>query len=73
MPLVVFMESGSEVASIFSSGSFETIVHPNRKRLLLSQLTLREEFVEKKYQVFDILDLLLILVQVNLPSQVERV
>ena len=30
-----------------------SIVHPNRKRFLLSQSTLREEFVEKKYQVFD--------------------
>ena len=27
------------------------IVHRNRKRFLLSQSTLREEFVEKKYQV----------------------
>ena len=30
------------------------IVHQNRKRFFLSQSTLREEFVEKKYQVFDI-------------------
>ena len=29
------------------------IVHRNRKRFLLSQSTLREEFVEKKYQVLD--------------------
>ena len=49
------------------------IVHQNRKRSLLSQSTLREEFVEKKYQVFDIIDLLIILVQVNLSSPVERV
>ena len=47
------------------------IVHRNRKRFLLSQSTLREEFVEKKYQVFDIIGLLTILVQVNLSSPVE--
>ena len=29
------------------------IVHRNRKRFLISRSTLREEFVEKKYQVFD--------------------
>ena len=50
-----------------------SIVHRNRKRFLLSQSTLREEFVEKKYQVFDIKGLLTILVQVNLSSPVERV
>ena len=50
-----------------------SIVHRNRKRFLLSQSTLREEFVEKKYQMFDIIDLLTILVQVNLSSPVERV
>ena len=49
------------------------IVHRNRKRSLLSQSTLREEFVEKKYQVYDIEGLLTILVQVNLSSSVERV
>ena len=49
------------------------IVHRNRKRFLLSQSTLRDEFVEKKYQVFDIIGLLTILVQVNLSSPVERV
>ena len=49
-----------------------SIVHRNRKRFLLSQSTLREEFVKKKYQVFDIIGLLTILVQVNL-SSVERV
>ena len=32
-----------------------SIVHRNRKRFLLSQSTLREEFVEKMYQVFDII------------------
>ena len=46
------------------------IVYRNRKRLLLSQSTLREEFVEKTYQVYDIKGLL---VQVNLSSPVERV
>ena len=45
----------------------------NRKRFLLSQSTLREKFVEKKYQVFDVIGLLIILVQVNLSSPVERV
>ena len=50
-----------------------SIVHRNRKRFLLSQSTLREEFVEKKYQVFDIIGLLTVLVQVNLSSPVERV
>ena len=49
------------------------IVHRNRKRFLLSQSTLREEFVEKTYQVFDVIGLLTILVQVNLSSPVERV
>ena len=49
------------------------IVHRNRKRFLLSQSTLREEFAEKTYQVFDIISLLIILVQVNLSSPVERV
>ena len=50
------------------------IVHRNRNRKrFLSQSTLREEFVEKKYQVFDIIGLLTILVQVNLSSPVERV
>ena len=49
------------------------IVHRNRKRFHLSQSTLREEFVEKKYQVFDIIGLLNILVQVNLTSPVERI
>ena len=50
-----------------------SIVHRNRKRFLLSQSTPREEFAEKKYQVFDIIGLLTILVQANLSSPVERV
>ena len=45
----------------------------NRKRFFLSQSTLREELVEKKYQVFDIVGPLIILVQVNLSSPMERV
>ena len=48
-------------------------VDRNRKRFLLSQSTLREEFAEKKYQGFDIVSLLIIPVQVNLSSPVERV
>ena len=55
------------------SRSGPSIVHRNRKRFLVSQSTLREELVEKKYQVFDIIGLLTILVQVNLSSPVERV
>ena len=49
------------------------IVHRKRKRSHLLQSTLREEFAEKKYQVFDIIDVLIILVHVNLSSPVERV
>ena len=49
------------------------IIHLNRKRFFLSQSTLREEFVEKKYQLFDIVGPRIILVQVNLCSPVERV
>ena len=49
------------------------IVHRNRKRSLLSQSTLREDFVEKQYQVFDVIGFLTILVQVNPSSPVERV
>ena len=49
------------------------IIHRNRKRFFLSQSTLREEFVEKKYQLFDIVGPLIILVHVNLSSPVERV
>ena len=45
------------------------IGHRNRRRLLS---TLREEFVEKRYQVFDIIGLLLILSQVNLSSPVSE-
>ena len=49
------------------------IIRRNRKRLLQSQSTPREEFVEKKYQVFDIIGLLIILVLMNPSSPVERV
>ena len=49
------------------------IIHRNRKRFFLSQSTLREELVEKKYQLFDIVGPLIIIVQVNLSSPVERV
>ena len=49
------------------------IIPRNMKRFFLSQSTLREEFVEKKYEVFDIVGSLIILVQVNLSSPVERV
>ena len=60
-----------------SSGASTTvgpyIVYRNRKRFLLSQSTLREDCVEKKDQVFDITDLLIVLAQVNLSSPVERV
>ena len=62
------LTSGTSAAVVGPS-----IVHRNRKRFLLSQSTLREEFVEKKYQVFDIIGLLTVLVQVNLSSPVERV
>ena len=58
---------------LYKYSSRSSIVHRNRKRFLVSQSTLREEFVEKKYQVFDIAGLLTILVQVNLSSPVERV
>ena len=61
------LKSGTSTAVVPS------IVHRNRKRFLLSQSTLREEFAEKKYQVFDIIGLLTILVQVKLSSPVERV
>ena len=44
------LTSGASTAG----GSY--IAHRNRERFLLSQSTLREEFVEKKYQVFDIAD-----------------
>ena len=49
------------------------IIPRNMKRFFLSQSTLREEFVEKRYQVFDIVGSLIILVQVNLSSPAERV
>ena len=56
---VVFTSSGASTAL----GSY--IGHRNRRRLLS---TLREEFAEKKYQVFDVIRLLLILSHVNLSS-----
>ena len=69
------MSEGYEVPTELpgSTGVGPSIVHRNRKRFLVSQSTLREELVEKKYQVFDIIGLLTILVQVNLSSPVERV
>ena len=48
------------------------IIHRNRKRFFLSQSTLREKFVEKKYQMFNIVRPLIILAQVNPFSPVER-
>ena len=58
------------LASGASTALGSYIGHRNRRRLLS---TLREEFVEKKYQVFDIIGLLLIVSQVNFSSPVERV
>ena len=58
------------LASDASTALGSYIGHRNRRHLLS---TLREEFVEKKYQVFAIIGLLLILSQVNLSSPVERV
>ena len=50
------------------------IIPRNRKGFFLSESMLRETFVEKKFQVFDIIvGPLIILVQVNLSSPVERV
>ena len=49
------------------------IIPRNRKGFFLSESTLREKFVEKKFQAFDIVGPLIILVQVNLSSLVERV
>ena len=51
------------LASGASTALGSYIGHRNRRRLLS---TLREEFVEKKYQVFDMIGLLLILSHVNL-------
>ena len=65
VPAGVTQEEGNTVGP--------SIVHRNRKRFLVSQSTLQEEFVEKKYQVFDIIGLLTILVQVNLSPPVKRV
>ena len=58
------------LASGASTALGSYIGHRNKRRLLS---TLREEFVEKKYKVFDIIGLLLILSQVNPSSPVERV
>ena len=41
------------------------IVYRNRKRSLLSRATVREEFVETKYEVLDVIGGLIILVQVD--------
>ena len=49
------------------------IIPRNRKGFFLSQSTLREKFVEKKFQVFDLVGPLIILVQMNLSCPVERV
>ena len=49
------------------------IIPRNKKGFFLSQSTLREKFVDKKFQVFDIVGPLIFLVQVNLSSPVERV
>ena len=57
------------LASGASTALGSYIGHRNRRRLLS---TLREEFVEKKYQVFDIIGLLLILSQVNPSSPRPR-
>ena len=48
------------------------IIHRKRKRFFLSQSTLGEELVEKTCQVFDIVRALIILLQVNSSSPVER-
>ena len=58
------------LASGASTALGSYIGHRNKRRLLS---TLLEEFVEKKYQVFDIIGLLLIPSQVNPSSPVERV
>ena len=49
------------------------IIPRNMKGFFLSQSTLREKFVKKKFQVFDLVGPLIILVQVNLSCPVERV
>ena len=67
--MLFHLTSGASTAAVV--GPY--IVHRNRKRFLLSQSTLRDEFVKKKYQVLDIIGLLMILVQVNLSSLAERV
>ena len=61
------------LTSIASTAVGPDIIPRNRKGFFLSQSTLREKFVEKKFQVFDIVGTLIILVQVSLSSPVERV
>ena len=61
------------ITSVASTAVGPYIIPRNRKGFFLSQSTLRETFVEKKFQVFDIVGPLIILVQVNLSSPVERV
>ena len=63
----------SRCAAYLLDHSGADTVHRNREGFLLSRSTLREEYVEKKYQVFDTIGLLTILVQVNLSSPMERV
>ena len=61
------------LTSVASIAVGPDIIPRNRKGFFLSQSTLREKFVEKKFQVFDIVGTLIILVQVSLYSLVERV
>ena len=61
------------LTSVTSTAVGPYIIPRNRKGFFLSQSTLRENFVEKTFQVFDIVRPLIILVQVNLSSPVERV
>ena len=59
--------------SVASTAVGSYTIPRNRKGFFLSQSSFREKFVEKKFQVFDIVGPLIILVQVNLSSPVERV
>ena len=61
------------LTSVASNAVGLYMIPRNRKGFFLSQSTLRENFVEKKFQVFDIVGPLIILVQVDLSSPVERV
>ena len=61
------------LTSVASTAVGSYIIPRNRKGFFLSQSTLREKFVEKKFQVLDIVGPLIILAQVNLSSPVERV